>query len=421
MHWLIVSAEHHPTHGGIGAYVASFVHMARGQGWEVDLVTRRSRLLPRGARVHPVSTPDQRPRFAARVARLREIELIRPYRYGLWAEAVARKLLELEVRPDVIEVPDAQAQGFVALRSERVRRHFAGVPMIVHAHTPMHVQETINGADPDRFGRPLYHAWEQETLAAADGVLAPSRGILARVGAEAGTVIPLPVAPLPLSAAAPRELIVVAGSVQRIKGIEAWIDSLNEVLRARPRAHAVLIGPDTTTGPGGTSMLDACRSRLDPALADRFRHAGALGRDETIGLIGRAGVVVVPSLFESFSMTAAEGILRGRPTIVTTATGIAEHVPDLPAVEPGDVRALAEAQVAALASWPDAHETALRCRDQLLDITAPSRQAAAREAFARTLSAQPVAAQAGGPDAIEAMGEILRRIEAREHAYAESA
>lgn len=42
MRWLLVSAQHHPTHGGIGTYVQRFVACAAKAGWQVDLLTRPS-------------------------------------------------------------------------------------------------------------------------------------------------------------------------------------------------------------------------------------------------------------------------------------------------------------------------------------------------------------------------------------------
>src|SRR5215510_4159023 len=92
MRWLLVSSQHHPSQGGIGAYVARFVAVAREAGWQLELVTRPSDQHPPGATVHDVTTADMHEDFAARLPALRRIERVRPYRYALWSRAVAEKL-----------------------------------------------------------------------------------------------------------------------------------------------------------------------------------------------------------------------------------------------------------------------------------------------------------------------------------------
>src|SRR5215510_13869572 len=93
MRWLLVSSQHHPMHGGIGTYVSRFVQCASAAGWNVDLVTRPSDVLPRQGNIHEVTTLDQDPSFDERVSALRQAERIRPYRYALWSKATAEHLL----------------------------------------------------------------------------------------------------------------------------------------------------------------------------------------------------------------------------------------------------------------------------------------------------------------------------------------
>ena len=141
MRWLLVSSQHHPSHGGIGAYVARFVGVARAAGWTIDLMTRPGALHPPGATVHEVTTPDMLDDFAARLPALRRIERVRPYRYALWSRAVAERLSSIDGDFDAIEFVDSQAEGFVAIGGRQLRGRFArgGAPMLIHAHTPMFV------------------------------------------------------------------------------------------------------------------------------------------------------------------------------------------------------------------------------------------------------------------------------------------
>ncbi|UCD75413.1 MAG: glycosyltransferase family 4 protein [Phycisphaerales bacterium] len=418
MRWLIVCSMHHWSQGGIGAYVAHFVKYACAAGWRVDLVTRPSDVLPRGAVVHPVETPDRGSDFEARVARLREIERIRPYRYGIWAKAAAEKLLELELEADAVEFADCFGEAYVALRSRRVRERWISTPMMIYAHSAMFVEEEINQADMMRFGRGVYHEWERSALREADGVAAASRLLLERLPpARASAVLPYPIEPLPIAPPVDSERIVVAGTIQPRKGIDTWVRSLNSVFSRRPRAEAVLIGPDTPTSPDGTSMIEHVFELLAPKHGDRLKWIGPASYDELIEEIDRSAVVVVPSVFDTFSLMAADALGRGRPVVVSSRVGIREHVEGLDTFPVHDAEALAEAQLRILADRAAARRRALNAREQLAEACAPLRHLERRAEFARSLTAHPSeVGDEAAPDAIDQMAAFIDSVEERERA-----
>jgi glycosyltransferase involved in cell wall biosynthesis len=282
--------------------------------------------------------------FAARLPELRRQHLVRPYRYALWAKAVAERLLKIDGDFDAIEFADCQAEGVAALGCPAVRARFGNAAWIVHAHTPMYLEEAINRADMAAFGRPLYHQWERQSLELADGVIVTSDVLASRLECVApATVIPYPVdsanASVWLDHRAERVLLV--GTVQPRKGVETWARSLNRVLRERPRATAMLIGPDTPTAPDGLSMAAHVQRLLDRRVLNRFTWTGAVEHDRVQSLIAESSLVIVPSRLEGFSFVAAEALLAGTPVIVSDQTGIAEHVPSLPRVQWDDVDAWA--------------------------------------------------------------------------------
>ncbi|MBT8485890.1 MAG: glycosyltransferase, partial [Phycisphaerae bacterium] len=229
--YVLVSVDHDASHGGIGTYVQHVVPALAAAGWEVHLITRPGPTAPAAAHLHAVRTIDREPGFAERVTRLRTLDRIRPYRYGLWALAVAERLLTLPFEPAVVEFVDSRAEGIVALRSRRVRGAMPRTSMIISAHTPMGVIETMNGDDPTRFGRARYHGWERAALAAADGVITPSRALRDHLTLASPTLVsphPFPVPPRPDDACDVRgEDVLVAASLQPAKGVEDWARSLN--------------------------------------------------------------------------------------------------------------------------------------------------------------------------------------------------
>jgi glycosyltransferase involved in cell wall biosynthesis len=412
MRWLLVSKQHHPSHGGIGTYVQRFARAAKAMSWHVELVTQPREDLPVCDRVHRVRTIDMAPEFAARLPHLRKAHRVRPYRYALWSNAVAEHLLQI----------DCQAEGFAALGCAAVRRRFATAAFIVHAHTPMFVEEAVNGADESLFGRAVYHEWERQALGLADGVIVTSHLLKSSVEAYCSAqpqVIPYPIDEDQAVSMWPREeRIVLIGSVQPRKGVDTWARSLNQVLRARPHATAQMIGPDTPTGAGGMSMAKHCAHLIDPQVRDRFRWLGSLSHDDVRDAIARAALVVVPSRLESFSFGAAEALLAGTPVIVSDQTGIAEHVPSLPRVACDDVEAWALAQIGTLRDGERSRTRAIRCRAQMLESCSAARVLSMREEMLRSLrscrSADHRAAIAGC-DTLAEMAAFVAEVDAMEH------
>ncbi len=415
MRWLLISKQHHPSHGGIGTYVQRFCRAVRAHGWHVELVTQPGDDWPLCAHVHDVRALDMEPEFESRVGGLRRMHRVRPYRYALWSKAVAERLLTIRGEFDAIEFVDCQAEGFAVLGCRAVRERFKSAAFIVHAHTPMFLEEQINGADESLFGRSIYHDWERRAIRRADGVIVTSE-VLARAltvsdgefpspqansartnhhrqareragvnvpgGPRKPTIIPYPIDEDRKPSTAKREeRILLIGTVQPRKGVEVWVKSLDDVLRQRPRATALLIGSDTSTAPDGRSMAARIQKSLDPQVMDRFQWIGSLPHERTRELIATSALVVVPSVLESFSFAAAEALLAGTPVIVSTQTGIAEHVTSLPRVDYRDTDEWTRSQIAVLTDPNAARATAMRCRGEMLQSCAPSRVLAMREAM----------------------------------------
>lgn len=428
MRWLLVSSQHHPSHGGIGTYVAQFIQAAVDAGWRVDLLTRPGKSYPHGAHVHEVTTSDMSAAFKHRVETLRRIERIRPYRYALWSHAVAQRLAQLTDEYDAIEFVDCQAEGYASLGSRHVRQRYEGVPMILHAHTPMFVEEAVNYADPSRFGQSIYHQWERRAIALADGVIITSAQLQQKLPPmQASAIIPYPIAvnPLQLSKSSgsvtQNETIVLVGSVQPRKGVDVWVRSLNRVLRERPHANALLIGPDTPTAPDGGSMADYVKQLIDAPVRSRFSYIGPQPNIKVLQYIQHAALVVVPSLFESFSFVAAEAIAAGRPVIVSDRVGIGEHVPSLPRVEAGEVESLAAMQIAMLEQKEKAKQLAAACRAELFEACSPHRHIQQRIAFwesLRSRASQPDDIDgATHSDTAEELESFIESVEEQERSF----
>lgn len=131
--------------------------------------------------------------------------------------------------------------------------------------------------------------------------------------------------------------VVFAGRLAAEKNI----DDILEAARARSRQRFIIAGD----GPQRERVADAAASLAN------LEYRGWLDRGALCGLLDEAGVVILPSRFETFGSIVLEAMVRRRPVLVTRDAGI--H--DWPQVA-GSVCALerSEALTSALARLDDA-------------------------------------------------------------------
>lgn len=114
--------------------------------------------------------------------------------------------------------------------------------------------------------------------------------------------------------------VLYLARVHPAKRPEDFIEAVPGVLATYPEARFVLAGPDT----GG---LDATLARARALGVDgSVEYVGALGRTEVYEQLRRADVYVIPSIQESFSLSAAEAMSVGTPVVVTRTCGLAPDI-----------------------------------------------------------------------------------------------
>ena len=183
------------------------------------------------------------------------------------------------------------------------------------------------------------------------------------------TVVPIGVdeslfRPLPHLSRVPGRLMTTASADVPLKGLTVLLDALAKVRVERPDAHLVVIGRLKD----GSSV---------PALIDQLGLEGAVEfvsgvTDERIvELYAEAEVAVVPSLYEGFSLPAAEAMACGVAVVATTGGALPEVVgPDgdcARTVEPGDPSALAAMLLQVLADPDQRRSLGERGRARVLE------------------------------------------------------
>lgn len=116
-------------------------------------------------------------------------------------------------------------------------------------------------------------------------------------------------------------LIAFAGRLVHEKGVQELIKALPILAGDHPDIHCVIAGD----GPLAAAQRDRARRYR---VADRIEWTGFLDAPATAGLLARAAVVVVPSLYEPFGLVALEAQLAGTPVAVADTGGLRELVAD---------------------------------------------------------------------------------------------
>jgi glycosyltransferase involved in cell wall biosynthesis len=120
-------------------------------------------------------------------------------------------------------------------------------------------------------------------------------------------------------AAANAAEVLVPGRLVREKG---HIDLLHAMVLLFQQGRKVAVS-FVGAGPQKQNLVDSVR-QLD--LQDSVAFSGAASHDQMLDAMHAADLVVVPSRFEGFGLTALEAMALGRPVLATTAGGLPEVI-----------------------------------------------------------------------------------------------
>lgn len=268
-------------------------------------------------------------------------------------------------RSDFDLVHDNQALGTGVLKMLH-----AGWPVTATIHHPITVDRELDMAHASGWRRRLslwrWYGFLRMQLRVAPQIPrvvtvseSSKRDIATQMGVPVDhmTVVPIGVdeelfRPLPHVARVRGRLMTTASADVPLKGLTVLLDALAKIRVERPDAHLIVIG----------RLKDGSAV---PALVDQLGLAGAVEfvsgvTDERIvELYAEAEVAVVPSLYEGFSLPAAEAMACGVPVVATTGGALPEVVGAdgecARTVVPGDPSALAAMVLQVLG---DEHERA---------------------------------------------------------------
>ncbi|MEV7358251.1 glycosyltransferase family 4 protein [Kitasatospora sp. NPDC091276] len=254
-------------------------------------------------------------------------------------------------RYDVVH--DNQTLGYGLLG---LARH--GFPLVTTIHHPITVDRQLElDAATTRVKRLSLRRWyaftrmQRRVAARLDHVITVSgtsqREIAEHLGAAPGAISVVPIgadtrlwSPSEEIARVPGRIVTTSSADVPLKGLVFLVEALAKVRTERP-AHLVVVGkPQKEDGP----VAEAVRRF---GLADHIEFRSGLTDRELVDLYRSAEVACVPSLYEGFSLPAAEAMATGTPLVATTGGAIPEVAgPDgetCLAVPPGEPDRLAAA------------------------------------------------------------------------------
>ncbi|MFC9326757.1 glycosyltransferase family 4 protein [Kitasatospora sp. NPDC057015] len=365
----LLSYRGDPFCGGQGVYVRHLSRELARLGHHVDVI---------GSQPFPVLDEVAGP-GSVRLVELPSLDLYRaddPFR--------TPRLAEYRGPVDVLEVATMRTGGFPEplTFSLRARRYLAahkgrydvvhdnqtlgygllglerhGFPLVTTIHHPITVDRQLElDAAPTRLRRLSLRRWysftrmQRRVAARLDHIITVSGSSKAEIaehlGAAPGAVSVVPIgadtrlwSPSGEIAQVPGRIVTTSSADVPLKGLVHLVEALAKV-RTEREAHLVVVCKQRSDGPVAEAVR---RFGLEPYI--EFR-SGLTDR-ELVDLYRSAEVACVPSLYEGFSLPAAEAMATGTPLVATTGGAIPEVAgPDgesCLAVPPGDAGALATA------------------------------------------------------------------------------
>lgn len=115
---------------------------------------------------------------------------------------------------------------------------------------------------------------------------------------------------------------LIIGTVSRLryeKGVDILIDAYAELLTQYQNIHLLIVGD-------GPEMNNLVKQAGEKGIHKQVTFFGMAEWITAIQLIGLMDIVVVPSRFEGFGLTAAEAMAAGKPLIASDSFGLKEVV-----------------------------------------------------------------------------------------------
>ncbi len=330
--WLLAS-EYPPYYGGgIATYTVNMAQMLLSHGHQVTVITYDDRVAQSmriseemGIRVARFGTDF--PSLVKNSGHALQLS----YSYAYWT---AELIGDDGCPPDVIEVQDYSAIGYMVLqRKWTLDPVFKDIPVLVTAHGTKFILDRLDQGPAYQF--PDYWIGEMERfcLKAADLVVSPTKFVQEELHRQLSVdswVVPNPINIEELSLVVERGSGVLhLGRMQYIKGTVFLLETLSAMWDRGWEVPLTIVGGDVKYYPKNVWMSEFVQAKYDRYIKQKLLvMRGRLTPREVRQAIEESQVVVIPSLFETFSYVAVEAMGAGRIVVASDSGGHRDFIED---------------------------------------------------------------------------------------------
>jgi len=325
--------------GGIGTYLRHAVRAHLAAGHKVHVLTwLTSRDATMGRRIPPATLAPLLPSDVT-VLHITNAEILSANPLGIRDKNISDLLfphiarLELEFKPDIIEGSDHRFPLHTYLQQRLCGAHASNVPIVTFNHGLLKDIYPASALKPsDTAKREM--VCEQQVVAWADHVFAPSQAALANVtglrgGARGSRLVRAPFA-ADTWAKNPQfdaSSFIYFGRVAIAKGVDIFAGMMTAVGEAWPITHITFLGRRERTPFRCADMRAYIKQRLHPDLLPLVRFKDSLPHDSALAEVACHDFFANFSRSETFSYTTLEALSRGVIPLVMSDSPMAEFFP----------------------------------------------------------------------------------------------
>jgi glycosyltransferase involved in cell wall biosynthesis len=315
--------------------------------------------------------------YAAKIPALHSLAPL-PLRQLEWSRAFQAQVARVAAttKIDVIESTEIGALFLHRIAPLVIRLH--GSERVFREHSGLPVTQSVRWND----------VLEARACNRAAAITAPSKFHAQEIAKRRGwplervRVIPNPISESILNAAGSfhrnghnERIVLYTGRLAPVKGIETLFAAAKLVRAQDPSVSFVLAGPWQMPQPPEAYGLQSNTPSLD-----RVRWIGVQSERELVEWYKRASLLVIPSKYESFGISAIEAMAFQLPVVATDAGALPETVrnnDEAIIVPKGDSRALADAMIRVCSLPANKHARPNSQLALVCDAFAPARAAKA--------------------------------------------
>jgi len=335
----LISREYPPDtgFGGIATFTKHLAHGLKNLGHDVVVVALAKNEAKvaddNGIEVHRVVAYPF-------VSKLAALSMCMPYsKYVLHCcTALWDKFAQLHaLEPfDIVDTPELLAEGIVPAVTQVV-------PQVIRLYTPhsKFIAEKMHNVVPT-FDHQLIAMLERIAMLQAAVLTSPSNDLASFVAGDLGVPVErIQIVRNPIDTtvftpeggmALPRTenlRVLFVGRLEGRKGITYLIDAIPKIIDKFANVEFVIIGDDTTTGEGMSSVLTSLKKSLVASNCTKYvTFIDRISLDALPSYYRSTDISVVPSVYDNSPYTCLEAMACGKPVIGTDAGGTKEYIED---------------------------------------------------------------------------------------------